>query len=69
MNKGLTLKTGQTHMIRYLQPLMERIQKGEIDPSFIISHRSSSLEDGPELYKAFRDKTDNCTKVVFKPHG
>ena len=69
MNKGLTLKTGQTHMVRYLQPLMERIQKGEIDPSFIISHRSSSLEDGPALYEAFRDKTDNCTKVVFKPHG
>lgn len=69
MNKGLTLKTGQTHMVRYMQPLLERIQKGEIDPSFIISHRSTSLEDGPELYKAFRDKTDNCTKVVFKPHG
>ncbi len=69
MNKGLTLKTGQTHMVRYLKPLMERIQKGEIDPSFIISHRSSNLEDGPALYEAFRDKTDNCTKVVFKPHG
>ena len=69
MNKGLTLKTGQTHMVRYLQPLMERIQKGEIDPSFIISHRSTNLEDGPALYEAFRDKTDHCTKVVFKPHG
>ena len=69
MNKGLTLKTGQTHMVRYMQPLLERIQKGEIDPSFIISHRSSSLEDGPALYTAFRDKTDHCTKVVFKPHG
>jgi len=69
MNKGLTLKTGQTHMVRYLQPLMERIQKGEIDPSFIISHRSSSLEDGPELYKMFRDKAHACTKVVFTPHG
>lgn len=69
MNKGLTLKTGQTHMVRYLQPLLERIQKGEIDPSFIISHRTTSLEDGPALYEAFRDKTDNCTKVVIKPHG
>ncbi|UDL94766.1 glutathione-dependent formaldehyde dehydrogenase [Lichenihabitans sp. PAMC28606] len=69
MNKGLTLKTGQTHMIRYLQPLMERIQKGEIDPSFIISHRSTNLEDGPALYEKFRDKKDNCTKVIFKPHG
>ena len=69
MNKGLTLKTGQTHMQRYLQPLMERIQKKEIDPSFIISHRSSNLEDGPALYETFRDKKDHCTKVVFTPHG
>jgi threonine dehydrogenase-like Zn-dependent dehydrogenase len=42
MNKGLTLKTGQTHMVRYMKPLMERIQNGDIDPSFIISHRSSN---------------------------
>lgn len=69
MNKGLTLKTGQTHMVRYLKPLLERIEKKEIDPSFIISHRSSRLEDGPELYKKFRDKADGCTKVVFTPHG
>ncbi|MDX7952301.1 glutathione-dependent formaldehyde dehydrogenase [Lichenihabitans sp. Uapishka_5] len=69
MNKGLTLRTGQTHMIKYMKPLLERIEKGEIDPSFIISHRSSSLEDGPALYEKFRDKTDHCTKVVFKPHG
>jgi threonine dehydrogenase-like Zn-dependent dehydrogenase len=69
MNKGLTLKTGQTHMVRYMKPLMERIQKGEIDPSFIISHRSTNLEDGPALYETFRDKKDDCTKVVFKPHG
>ena len=40
-----------------------------IDPSFIISHRSTNLEDGPALYETFRDKKDNCTKVVFKPHG
>ncbi|WP_419727820.1 zinc-dependent alcohol dehydrogenase [Lichenicola sp.] len=69
MNKGLTLRTGQTHMLRYMQPLMERIQKGEIDPSFIISHVSTNLEDGPALYETFRDKKDDCTKVVFKPHG
>ena len=69
MNKGLTLKTGQTHMQRYLQPLMERIQNKEIDPSFIISHRSSKLEDGPALYETFRDKKDQCTMVVFTPHG
>ena len=69
MNKGLTLKTGQTHMLRYMKPLLERIENGEIDPSFIISHRTSSLEDGPELYKTFRDKADGCTKVVLTPHG
>jgi threonine dehydrogenase-like Zn-dependent dehydrogenase len=69
MNKGLTLRTGQTHMQRYLKPLMDRIQQGEIDPSFIISHRSTNLEDGPALYELFRDKKDDCTKVVFKPHG
>jgi threonine dehydrogenase-like Zn-dependent dehydrogenase len=69
MNKGLTLKTGQTHMKRYMEPLLERIQNGEIDPSFIISHRATSLEEGPALYETFRDKKDACTKVVFKPHG
>ena len=69
MNKGLTLKTGQTHMVRYLQPLLDRIQKGEIDPSFIISDRTTNLEDGPGLYEKFRDKKDGCTKVVIRPHG
>ena len=69
MNKGLTMKTGQTHMIRYMKPLLERIEKGEIDPSFIISHRANSLEEGPELYKTFRDKKDNCVKVVMRPNG
>ena len=69
MNKGLTLRTGQTHMIKYMKPLLERIENGEIDPSFIISHRSTSLEEGPTLYRKFRDKVDHCTKVVIKPHG
>lgn len=69
MQKGLTMKTGQTHMQRYMKPLLERIEKGEIDPSFIISHRANSLEDGPELYKTFRDKKDKCTKVVLRPNG
>jgi len=69
MQKGLTWKTGQTHMQRYLKPLLERIEKGEIDPSFIISHRAMSLEEGPELYKTFRDKKDKCTKVVLRPNG
>jgi len=66
MNKGLTIRTGQTHMMRYMQPLLERIQKGEIDPSYIITHRAT-LEEGPELYKTFRDKQDGCIKVVMKP--
>ena len=69
MQKGLTLKTGQTHMQRYLKPLLERIEKGEIDPSFIISHRAMGLEEGPNLYKLFRDKKDKCTKVVLRPNG
>jgi len=66
MNKGLTIKTGQTHMMRYMKPLLERIERGEIDPSFVISHRLS-IDDGPEAYKIFRDKQDHCTKVVLDP--
>lgn len=66
MNKGLTLKTGQTHMQRYMKPLLEKIEKGEIDPSFVITHRLP-LEDAPEAYKTFRDKKDACIKVVLKP--
>jgi len=66
INRGLTFKMAQTPVQRYLPLLMERIQNGEIDPSFIITHRAS-LEDGPELYKTFRDKKDGCIKVVLKP--
>lgn len=66
VNKGLTMKTGQTHMMRYMAPLLERIQKGEIDPSFVISH-TLSIDEAPGAYKMFRDKTDHCTKVVLKP--
>lgn len=66
MNKGLTMKTGQTHMMRYMEPLLKRIQEGEIDPSFVISH-TLPLESAPEAYKMFRDKQDKCTKVVLKP--
>jgi threonine dehydrogenase-like Zn-dependent dehydrogenase len=66
MNKGLTMKTGQTHMMRYMQPLLDRIQKDEIDPSFVISHRVP-IDLAPEMYKTFRDKKDNCTKVVLDP--
>ncbi len=66
MNKGLTMKTGQTHTQRYTKPLLEKIQKGEIDPSFVITHKLK-LEDGPGAYKIFRDKQDGCIKVVLNP--
>ena len=66
VNKGLTLRSGQTHVQKYLQPLLERIQQGEIDPSYVISHRMS-IDDAPKGYKMFRNKEDNCTKVVLKP--
>ncbi len=65
-NKGLTLKMGQTHVHRYVKPLLDRIQKGEIDPSFVITHRMS-LSDAPKGYEIFKHKKDNCIKVVLKP--
>ena len=55
-----------SHVQRYTQPLLDRIEAGEIDPSFIISHRAP-LADAPKLYKTFRDKADGCTKVVLTP--
>ena len=64
--KGLTLKMGQTHMHKYMPILLERIERGEIDPSFIITHRIG-LEDAPAMYRTFRDKHDSCIKVVMKP--
>jgi threonine dehydrogenase-like Zn-dependent dehydrogenase len=66
MNKGLTIKTGQTHVQRYTKPLLKKIEGGEIDPSFIITHRLP-LEEAPAAYKTFRDKEDGCIKVVLKP--
>ena len=66
MNKGLTLKTGQTHVQRYLQPLLQKIEDGEIDPSFVITHHLP-LEEAPAAYKTFRDKKDGCIKVVLRP--
>jgi threonine dehydrogenase-like Zn-dependent dehydrogenase len=68
MNKGLTIKTGQTHVHRYLEPLLRKIEAGEIDPSFVITHRLR-LEDGPKAYKTFRDQKDGCIKVVMMPGG
>ena len=66
MNRGITIKTGQTHMQRYMRPLLERIQKGEIDPSFVITHRLS-LADAAEGYETFKNKEDECIKVVLTP--
>ena len=66
MEKGLTLKTGQTHVQRYLRPLYTAIAEGKIDSTFLISHRMA-LEDGPEGYRQFHDDQDNYTKIVLKP--
>jgi threonine dehydrogenase-like Zn-dependent dehydrogenase len=66
INRGLTFKMAQTPVQHYLPKLLERIEKGEIDPSFVITH-TAPLESGPELYKTFRDKQDGCIKVVLKP--
>jgi threonine dehydrogenase-like Zn-dependent dehydrogenase len=68
MNRSLTIKSGQCHVHRYMKPLLERIEKGEIDPSFVITH-TMSLDDAPRGYKMFRDKLDECEKVVLKPWG
>lgn len=65
-NKGLTMKMGQTHVHRYLRPLLDRVQKGEIDPSFVITHRMK-LDEAPQAYEIFKQKKDNCIKVVLKP--
>ena len=66
MNKGLTMKTGQTHVKRYSEKLLGMIDGGQIDPSFVVTH-TRPLERGPEMYKTFRDKEDGCIKVVLKP--
>jgi threonine dehydrogenase-like Zn-dependent dehydrogenase len=66
MNKGLTFRMGQTHVNRWTDDLVRRIEEGQIDPSFVITH-TAKLEDGPEMYKVFRDKQDSCIKVVLKP--
>ena len=66
MNKALTFRMGQTHVNRWTDDLLKRIQDGQIDPSFVITH-TVSLEQGPDMYKTFRDKHDGCIKVVLKP--
>ncbi|HEX6101730.1 MAG TPA: zinc-dependent alcohol dehydrogenase [Alphaproteobacteria bacterium] len=66
MNKGLTIRTGQTHVNRWTEDLLGLIEEGQIDPSFVITHRVP-LERGPEMYQTFRDKHDGCIKVVLQP--
>ena len=66
MNKGLTWRMGQTHVNRWTDDLLRRIQEGQIDPSFVNTH-TVSLDEGPRMYKTFRDKEDGCIKVVLKP--
>jgi len=64
--KGLTLKMGQTHVHKYLPTLLRHIEQGTIDPSFVITHRVA-LDEAPEMYRTFREKQDDCVKVVMKP--
>jgi threonine dehydrogenase-like Zn-dependent dehydrogenase len=66
MQKGLTLRTGQTHVNRWTDDLLKMIQEGRIDPSFVVTH-TVDLEDGPAMFETFRDKEDGCVKVVMKP--
>ena len=65
VNRSLTIRTGQCHVQRYMQPLLERIEQGEIDPSFVITHRLP-LDDAPAGYDMFLNKQDNCEKVVLR---
>ena len=69
MNKGLSMRTGQTHVHKYMDKLMRLIEDGKVDPTLIISHRTADLGEGPDLYKTFRAKDDGCVKVVMFPHG
>ncbi|MDQ3257737.1 MAG: glutathione-dependent formaldehyde dehydrogenase [Acidobacteriota bacterium] len=68
VNKGLTMKSGQTHVHRYLKPLLNLIQEDKIDPSFIITHRMT-LDEAPDGYETFKHRIDNCIKIVLKPNG
>ena len=65
MNRSLTIRTGQCHVHRYMKPLLERIQKGELDPTFVITHRLP-LDQAAMGYRIFNDKQDNCEKIVLK---
>lgn len=66
MNKGLTLKMGQMHGQKYIPTLLDHVKKGDVDPSYILTHKWS-LQQGPQGYQMFKEKTDNCIRVVFAP--
>lgn len=66
MNRSLTIRSGQCHVQRYMRPLLERIQRGEIDPTSVITHRMS-LDDAPKAYELFKHKQEDCIKVVLTP--
>ena len=66
MNRSLTIKSGQAHVQKYMRPLLERIERGDIDRSFVITHRLP-LEEAPSAHRTFRDKQDECMKVVLTP--
>jgi threonine dehydrogenase-like Zn-dependent dehydrogenase len=65
--KGVTIRMGQTHVHRYLPRLLQSIENGDIDPSFVVTHRAP-LDEAPRMYRTFRDKQDGCIKVVLTPH-
>jgi threonine dehydrogenase-like Zn-dependent dehydrogenase len=67
VNRSLTIRSGQTHVHRYMRPLLELIRRREIDPSFVVTHRMR-LNDAPEAFKMFNDKEDDCLKIVLRPH-
>ena len=67
--KGLTLRSGQTHVKRYLEPLTKLILEKKVDTTFVITHRNTDLRGWPYLYKTFKEKKNGCVKVVFQPGG
>ena len=66
VNRALTVKSGQTHVQRYMKPLLQLIEQGKIDPSFIVSH-TLPLAQAPQGFRMFRDKQDSCIKIILKP--
>lgn len=68
MNRSLTIRSGQCHVQRYLRPLLDRIERGDIDPTFVITHRPR-LDDAPRMYEVFKHKEEECVKIVLSPNG